>query len=57
MATGYRAIATDTPLRHDPEFRDRLIELRRTEAGPRWDRYLELLAVVNGWAPPSRIAG
>jgi DNA-binding transcriptional MerR regulator len=57
MASGYRAIATDAPLRHDPEFRDRLIELRRTEAGPGWDRYLELLAVVNGWAPPSRIAG
>ncbi|MFG1623534.1 MerR family transcriptional regulator [Kribbella sp. NPDC049227] len=57
LASGYRAIATDAPLRHDPEFRDRLIALRRTEAGPQWDRYLELLAVVNGWTPPSRIAG
>jgi len=57
MAAGYRALAGDNPLRTDPEFRGRLIELRRTEAGPRWDRYLELVAVVNGWAPPSRVAG
>jgi hypothetical protein len=57
MAAGYRALVTDGPLRHDPELRGRLIELRRTEAGPHWPRYLELLAVVNGWAAPSRIAG
>ncbi|MEV0287807.1 MULTISPECIES: MerR family transcriptional regulator [unclassified Kribbella] len=54
MAVGYRALGDDW---RDPEFRGRLIELRRTEADPRWDRYLELLAVVNGWAPPSRVAG
>lgn len=54
MAAGYRALAGDDPLRADPEVRGQLIELRRTEAGPRWDRYLELLADVNGW---SRIAG
>jgi DNA-binding transcriptional MerR regulator len=53
MATGYRVLAD----RHEPDLRDRLIELRRTEADPRWDRYLELLATVNGWAPPSRMAG
>jgi DNA-binding transcriptional MerR regulator len=57
MAVGYRALIADGPLWHDPEFRGRLIELSRTEAGPRWPRYLELLAVVNGWAAPSRIAG
>jgi DNA-binding transcriptional MerR regulator len=61
MAAGYRRIAADAPpeapLRHDPELRGRLIELRRTEGDPRWSRYLELLAVVNGWAAPSRIAG
>jgi DNA-binding transcriptional MerR regulator len=57
MAVGYRALAADQPLRPDPEFRRRLIELRRTEADPRWPRYLELLAVVNGWAAPSRVAG
>ena len=54
LAAGYRAIAAGGP---DPRLRDRLIELRRTEAGPHWDRYLELVAVVNGWAAPSRIAG
>jgi DNA-binding transcriptional MerR regulator len=53
MASGYKLIAGDG-LFHDPELRAQLIELRRTEAGPRWDRYLELLADVNGW---SRIAG
>ena len=57
MAAGYRTIAAGAPLLHDPELRDRLIELRRTEAGPHWDRYLELVAIVNGWAAPSRIAG
>jgi DNA-binding transcriptional MerR regulator len=57
LAVGYRALAGDDPFRADPAYRSRLIELRRTEAGPDWHRYLELLAVVNGWAPPSRIAG
>jgi len=61
MASGYRTIAAssspEAPLLHDPALRGRLLELRRTEADPRWDRYLELLAIVNGWAPPSRIAG
>jgi hypothetical protein len=31
---------------------ERLIELLRTANDPRWARYLELLAVVNEWAPP-----
>ncbi|TCC25627.1 MerR family transcriptional regulator [Kribbella speibonae] len=57
LAVGYRALAGDDPLRADPAYRSRLIELRRTEAGPQWYRYQELVAVVNGWAPPSRIAG
>jgi DNA-binding transcriptional MerR regulator len=57
LAAGYHALAGDDPLRADPEYRGRLIELRRTEAGPHWHRYLELVAVVNGWAPPSRVAG
>jgi DNA-binding transcriptional MerR regulator len=56
IATGYRALAGDDPLRADPAYRGRLIELRRT-FDPRWDRYVELVAVVNGWAPPSRVAG
>lgn len=56
LATGYQALATDDPLRPDPEYRGRLIALRRT-AGPRWERYVELVAVVNGWSAPSRIAG
>ncbi|TCC15320.1 MerR family transcriptional regulator [Kribbella sindirgiensis] len=50
LAVGYRALAGDDPLRADPAYRSRLIELRRTEAGPQWYRYLELVAVVNGWA-------
>jgi DNA-binding transcriptional MerR regulator len=57
LVAGYHALAGDDPLRADPEYRSRLIELRRTEAGPHWHRYLELVAVVNGWTPPSRIAG
>ncbi|TDW22952.1 MerR family transcriptional regulator [Kribbella kalugense] len=56
MAAGYRVLAGDDLLWANPELRGRLIELRRT-ADPRWERYLELLAVVNGWAPPSRVAG
>jgi DNA-binding transcriptional MerR regulator len=56
MAAGYRVIAGDDPLRADPVVRGRLIELRRTAADPRWPRYLELVAIVNGWAPPSRVA-
>jgi DNA-binding transcriptional MerR regulator len=57
LAAGYHALAGDDPLLADPELRGRLIELRRTEAGPHWHRYVELVAVVNGWAPPSRVAG
>ena len=57
MAVGYRALARDDLLWSDPELRGRLIELRRTTGGPRWQRYIELVAVVNGWAPPSRVAG
>lgn len=57
LMAGYLALAGDDPLRADPAYRSRLIELRRTEAGPHWYRYLELVAVVNEWAPPSRIAG
>jgi DNA-binding transcriptional MerR regulator len=57
LAVGYRALAGDDPFRPDPAYRSRLIELRRTEAGPHWHRYVELVAVVNGWVPPSRIAG
>jgi DNA-binding transcriptional MerR regulator len=56
LAVGYRTIAGDGLL-HDPELRDRLSELLRTQGDPRWHRYLELLAVVNGWAAPSRMAG
>ena len=59
LATGYQALAsqrTDDPLRADPAYRGRLIALRRA-VDPRWERYLELVAVVNGWAAPSRIAG
>jgi DNA-binding transcriptional MerR regulator len=56
IAAGYRVLAEADLLWADPELRERLIELRRT-ADPRWERYLELLAVVNGWAPPSRVAG
>ncbi|WUJ69161.1 MerR family transcriptional regulator [Kribbella soli] len=56
LAAGWRVLAGDDPLRADPELRERLIELRRT-ADPRWHRYVELVAVVNGWAPPSRVAG
>lgn len=52
MAAAYREIAGDAPLRHDP-----LLDDLRTTADPRWHRYLELLAVVNGWAAPSRMAG
>jgi DNA-binding transcriptional MerR regulator len=54
LAVGYRLLAANEPLRHDVEFRGRLMELHRTEADPRWPRYLELLADVNGW---SRLAG
>ncbi|NIK60141.1 MerR family transcriptional regulator [Kribbella shirazensis] len=57
LVTGYHALAGDDPLRADPELRGRLIELRRTEGGPRWQRYLELVAVVNGWIIPSQLAG
>ncbi|WP_328999170.1 MerR family transcriptional regulator [Kribbella sp. NBC_00709] len=56
LVAGYRVLAGDDPLRADPELRAQLIDLRRT-ADPRWHRYNELVAVVNGWAPPSRVAG
>jgi DNA-binding transcriptional MerR regulator len=56
LAAGWRVLAGDDPLRADPELREQLIELRRT-ADPRWHRYVELVAVVNGWAPPSLVAG
>ncbi|MFI5692476.1 MerR family transcriptional regulator [Kribbella sp. NPDC051586] len=56
LAAGWRVLAGDDPLRVAPELRAQLIELRRT-ADPRWHRYVELVAVVNGWAPPSRVAG
>jgi DNA-binding transcriptional MerR regulator len=54
LAAGWRALAADDPLRPDPAYRAQLIELRRTEADGRWQRYLDLLADVNGW---SRLAG
>ncbi|WP_350276726.1 MerR family transcriptional regulator [Kribbella sp. HUAS MG21] len=57
LVAGYHALAGPDPLRPDPELRDRLVELRRTEGGPRWQRYLKLVAVINGWAPPSQLAG
>ena len=58
MAAGYRKIiGSGSALRNDPELRTRLSALLHTEGDPRWHRYLELLAVVNGWAAPSRIAG
>lgn len=56
LVAGYQVLAGDNPLQADPELRRQLIELRRT-ADPRWHRYNELVAVVNGWAPPSRVAG
>ncbi|WP_371401794.1 MerR family transcriptional regulator [Kribbella sp. NBC_00662] len=56
LAAGFQVLAGDNPLRADPELRRQLIDLRRT-ADPRWHRYVELVAVVNGWAPPSRVAG
>ncbi|MEV5964450.1 MerR family transcriptional regulator [Kribbella sp. NPDC051952] len=54
LAVGYQALAGDAPLRQDPEYRARMLKLRRTEADPRWPRYLDLLADINGW---SRQAG
>jgi DNA-binding transcriptional MerR regulator len=57
LVAGYHALAGPDPLRPDPELRARLIELRRTEGGPQWQRYLELVAVVNGWELPSQLAG
>ncbi|HZX08526.1 MerR family transcriptional regulator [Kribbella sp.] len=56
LSSGYQALAGDHPLRADPEYRSSLIALRRT-VDPRWDRYIELVAVINGWTPPLRIAG
>lgn len=53
MSAGYSALARDGALRADAAYRERLIELRRT-ADPRWSRYLDLLADINGW---SRLAG
>ncbi|MBB5978743.1 MerR family transcriptional regulator [Kribbella solani] len=57
IVVGYHALAGDDPLRADPELRGRLIELWRAEGGSRWLRYVELVAVVNGWVAPSRVAG
>ncbi|HEY3512092.1 MULTISPECIES: MerR family transcriptional regulator [Kribbella] len=56
LASGYHALAAGNPLRPDPEYRSSLIALRR-HVDARWDRYVELVAVINGWTPPSRIAG
>lgn len=56
LATGYRALGGEDPLRADPAYRSQLIALRQV-AGPRWERYIELVAVVNGWAPPEKMAG
>jgi DNA-binding transcriptional MerR regulator len=55
LASGYKALAGDDPLRADPEYRSSLIALRRT-VDSRWDRYVGLVAVVNGWEP-LRVAG
>lgn len=58
MAAGYREIVrSGAPLRYDQALHGRLTKLLRTEGDPRWLRYLELVAVVNGWAAPSRMAG
>ncbi|MFD7157226.1 MerR family transcriptional regulator [Kribbella sp. NPDC059898] len=56
LASGYHALAGDDPLRPDPEYRSSLIALRR-HVDQRWDRYIELVAVINEWAPPLRITG
>ncbi|MFF9640819.1 MerR family transcriptional regulator [Kitasatospora aureofaciens] len=39
-----------------PRLRERLVERLRAMADPRRERYLELLAVVNGWAAPESSA-
>jgi DNA-binding transcriptional MerR regulator len=56
LAAGFHALGGGDPLRADPAYRKQLIALRRT-ADPRWERYNELVAVVNGWAPPVPVAG
>ncbi|NUR98143.1 MAG: MerR family transcriptional regulator [Kribbellaceae bacterium] len=48
LAAGYKALAGADPLW--PEVRSTLIALRRT-VDPRWERYSELVGVINGWAP------
>jgi DNA-binding transcriptional MerR regulator len=48
MAADY-AVAVGRP----GSLRERFAHLQRTTVHPQWTRYLELLAVVNGWAPPA----
>jgi DNA-binding transcriptional MerR regulator len=36
-----------------PALRDRLAETLRGAGDPRWQRYLDLLAVINGWERPA----
>ncbi|MFI5707840.1 MerR family transcriptional regulator [Kribbella sp. NPDC051620] len=48
MAADY-AVAVEQP----GSLRERFAHLRRATVDPRWPRYLELLAVVNGWVPPA----
>jgi DNA-binding transcriptional MerR regulator len=48
MAADY-AVAIDRP----GSLRERFAHLQRKPVDPRWTRYLELLAVVNGWEPPA----
>ncbi|WUJ50433.1 MerR family transcriptional regulator [Kribbella sp. NBC_00382] len=45
MAADY-AVAAGRP----GSLRERFAHLQRTTVDPRWSRYLDLLAVVNGWA-------
>lgn len=48
MAADY-AVAAGRP----GSLRERFAYLQRTTVDARWTRYLELLAVVNGWEPPA----
>ncbi|MFE3246402.1 MerR family transcriptional regulator, partial [Kitasatospora indigofera] len=38
------------------EVRPHLLEQLETVQDPRWERYLRLLAVVNGWPAPESLA-
>ncbi|MEV4159319.1 MerR family transcriptional regulator [Nonomuraea dietziae] len=40
----------------DIELRHRLLTRLEAAADPRWERYLRLLAVINGWPPPESLA-